>query len=91
MNFIWDTQTGINLVLCIAIVAIGYLAWSRSRSGVILLVAGAFGLFGVSHLASLLSLSGQFNTPLTVIRVAAYLLVVLAVLLEAFRKRVVEE
>jgi hypothetical protein len=91
MNFIWDTQTGINLVLCIAIVAIGYLAWNRTRSGVILLVAGAFGLFGVSHLASLFGLSGQFNMPLTVIRVAAYLLVVLAVLLEAFRKRVVEE
>jgi hypothetical protein len=53
---------------------------------VILLVACAFGLFGISHLASLLGLTGQFNTPLIVIRVAAYLLVTCAVLLEAYRK-----
>ena len=86
MTFTWDTQTGINLVLCIAIVTIGFMAWRRTRSGVILLVACAFGLFGVSHLASLLGLTGQFDTPLIVLRVAAYLLVTCAVLLEAYRK-----
>ena len=86
MNFTWDAQTGINLILCIAIVTIGFMAWRRTRSAVILLVACAFGLFGISHLASLLGLTGQFNTPLIVIRVAAYLLVTCAVLLEAYRK-----
>ena len=90
MNFVWDTQTGINLALCIAIVAIGFLAWQRTDSGVILLVAGAFALFGISHLASLLSLNDDFKTPLIVIRVAAYLLVTLAVLLEASHKKPVE-
>jgi hypothetical protein len=91
MNFNWDAQTAINLVLCIAIVAIGYLAWHRTRSGVILLVAGAFGLFGISHLATLFSLKDDLDTPLIVIRVAAYLLVTLAVLLEARHKRYVAE
>jgi CHASE2 domain-containing sensor protein len=91
MNFNWDAQTAINLAFCIAIVAIGYLAWHRTRSGVILLVAGAFGLFGISHLASLLGLTGDLNTPLIAIRVAAYLLVTLAVLLEARHKRDVAE
>ena len=86
MNFTWDAQTASNLVLCIAIVAIGFLAWQRTHSGVILLVACAFGLFGISHLASLLGLTSQFNTPLIIIRVAAYLLVTCAVLLEAYRK-----
>ena len=89
MNFVWDLQTGINLILCVAIVVIGYVAWQRTQSGVILLVAGAFGLFGISHLASLFSLSDDFKTPLIVIRVAAYLLVTLAVLLEASHKKVV--
>ena len=86
MTFTWDTQTAIDLFLCVAIVAIGFMAWHRTRSSVILLVACAFGLFGISHLASLLGLTGQFNTPLIVIRVAAYLLVTCAVLLEAYRK-----
>jgi hypothetical protein len=89
MNFTWDTLTAINLVLCVAIVAIGFLAWRRTRSGVILLVAGAFGLFGLSHLASLFGLTDELNTPLIIIRVAAYLLVTFAVLLEARGKKVV--
>jgi CHASE2 domain-containing sensor protein len=91
MNFNWDTQTAVNLVLCIAIVAIGFLAWQRHRSGVILLVACAFGLFGVSHLAALFSLTDDLNTPLIVIRVAAYGLVTLAVLIEARHKTVVSD
>jgi CHASE2 domain-containing sensor protein len=91
MNFTWDTLTAINLVLCVAIVAIGFMAWRRTRSGVILLVACAFGLFGLSHLASLFGLSNDLNNPLIIIRVAAYLLVVLAVLLEASHKKVVAE
>jgi CHASE2 domain-containing sensor protein len=88
MNFTWDTLTGINLALCIAIVVIGFLAWQRTRSWVILLVACAFALFGLSHLASLLGLSDDLDTPLIVIRVTAYLLVTLAVLLEARGKKV---
>jgi CHASE2 domain-containing sensor protein len=89
MDFTWDTLTAVNLVLCIAIVVIGFMAWQRTRSGVILLVACAFGLFGLSHLASLFGLSDDLNNPLIVIRVAAYLLVTGAVLLEARGKKVV--
>ena len=87
MNFVWDTLTGINLILCIAIVAIGYLAWQRTNSKLILLVAGAFALFGISHLASLLSLNDDLESPLIVVRVAAYVLVTLAVLMEARHKK----
>ncbi len=88
MNFTWDTLTGINLALCIAIVVIGVLAWQRTRSWVVLLVACAFALFGLSHLASLFGLSHDLNDPLIIIRVTAYLLVTLAVLLEARGKGV---
>jgi hypothetical protein len=91
MNFSWDTLTGINLLLCIAIVVIGFLAWQRTRSWVILLVACAFALFGLSHLASLFGLSDELDTPLIVIRVTAYLLVTLAVLVEARSKKAVAE
>ena len=87
MNFTWDTTTAVNLVLCIAIVAIGFMAWQRTSSGVILLVAAAFGLFGLSHLATLFGLTDDLNTPLIIIRVSAYVLVTLAVLLEASHKK----
>ena len=53
----------------------------------ILLVACAFALFGLSHLATLFSLKDDLETPLIVVRVAAYLLVTLAVLLEARHKK----
>jgi hypothetical protein len=89
VNFTWDTLTAINLFLCIAIVAIGFTAWRRTRSGVVLLVACAFGLFGLSHLASLFGLSDDLNNPLIIIRVAAYLLVTGAVLLEVRSKKAV--
>jgi len=91
MEFSWDNLTGINLVLCVAIVVIGYVAWRRTRSVVVLLVACAFALFGLSHLASLFSLSDDLENPLIVVRVAAYLLVVLAVLVEARHKKAAAE
>ena len=87
MAWHWDTLVGINLLLSIAIVAIGYLAWRRTRSWVILLVACAFALFGLSHLATLFSLDDDLKSVLITIRVVAYLLVVGAVLIEARRKR----
>jgi hypothetical protein len=87
VNFVWDTLTGINLVLCIAIVAIGYLAWKRTGSRLILLVGGAFALFGISHLASLFSLNDDLEQVLIFVRVAAYILVALALLMEARRKK----
>ena len=87
MAWHWDTLVGINLLLSIAIVAIGYLAWRRTRSWVILLVACAFALFRLSHLATLFSLDDDLKSVLITIRVVAYLLVVGAVLIEARRKR----
>ena len=87
MAFSWDTQTGVNLILCVAIVVVGYFAWKRTGSYVILLVAGAFALFGISHLATLLSLNDDLETPLIALRVAAYLLVTGAVIVEARRKK----
>jgi hypothetical protein len=91
MEWTWDTIVFTNLVLCIAIVAIGYVAWQRARSSVILLVTCAFALFGLSHLASLFGLNDELKTALIVIRIAAYLLVVLAVLLEARSKKAVAQ
>ena len=75
MQYHWDTLTFINLILCILILAFGILGWQRSKSRVALYVGIAFGLFGISHLATLLGLGTTLNIGLIVVRTLAYLLV----------------
>ncbi len=91
MKFSWDTVVFTNLVLCVAIMVIGYLAWRRTKSSVVLLVAAAFTLFGLSHLASLFSLQDDLENALIAVRVAAYLLVTGAVIVEARHKTAAAE
>ena len=52
MTFTWDPLYGMNLLLCIIIFVLGVLGNRRSKSSVPLLIGIAFGLFGVSHLAT---------------------------------------
>lgn len=86
MHFTWNTLTFINLFLCVAILVFGIIGWQRKKSRVVLYVATAFGLFGLSHLASLLSLSNALNIVLITIRSAAYLLVAYTLFLVAYGK-----
>jgi len=85
MQFSWDTMTFVNLILCIVILIFGILGYQRSKSQVVLFVGLAFGLFGLTHLATLLGLKDSLNTILIIIRTAAYLLVTYALFLAAFR------
>jgi len=87
MSFAWDTITFINLVLCIVILVFGIVGWQRTKNPVPLYIAIAFGLFGLSHLATLFSLKDSLNTILIIIRLLAYLLVAYAVYLMVFRKK----
>lgn len=85
MQFTWDTMTFINLLLCIVILIFGILGYQRSKSRVVLYVGCAFGLFGLSHLATLLGLKDALNAVLIVVRTAAYLIVAYALYLAAFK------
>jgi len=87
MHFNWDAITFINLVLCILILVFGIMGWQRSNNRVPLYIAIAFGLFGLSHLATLLSLNTSLSFLLILIRLLAYLLVTYSVYLMAFRKK----
>jgi len=87
MSFAWDTITFINLVLCIVILVFGIVGWQRTKNPVPLYIAIAFGLFGLSHLATLFNLKDSLNTILIIIRLLAYLLVAYAVYLMVFRKK----
>jgi len=86
MQFTWNTLTFINLILCILILVFGIISWQRTKSRVALYVGIAFGLFGLSHLATLLGLNIALNTVLIVVRTLAYLLVAYALFLAAYSK-----
>jgi hypothetical protein len=74
----WDPIIFINLILCIIILVLGYLIFKKSGEKLPLYVGVAFGLFGVSHSATLAGLKIPLTLPLIVIRTLAYLLVIYA-------------
>ena len=84
MNFQWDTIYGINLILCVIILIFGIVGYRRSKSTLPLYIGIAFGLFGLSHLATLLSLKEDLKTVLIVVRTLAYLIVVYTVYQTAY-------
>jgi len=78
MTFTWDPIYTLNLVLCIVILVFGYLGYKKKEDKVPLYIGIAFGLFGISHLATLLSLKETLTDFLIIIRTLAYLIVVFA-------------
>ncbi|OPY38447.1 MAG: hypothetical protein A4E35_00870 [Methanoregula sp. PtaU1.Bin051] len=74
----WDPILFINLVLCIIIVALGYLCSVRAGERLPLYIAAAFGLFGISHAATLAGFKVPLTIPLILVRTLAYLLVIFA-------------
>ncbi len=78
MTFEWDPILFINLVLCIIIVVLGYLCSVKTGENLPLYIAAAFGLFGISHAATLAGLKNPLTIPLILIRALAYLLVIFA-------------
>ena len=77
----------VNLILCIVILVFGIISWQRKKSQIALLVGIAFGLFGLSHLATLLGLNTSLSAVLIVIRTLAYLLVAYAMFLAAYSEK----
>jgi hypothetical protein len=71
-----DPLVATNLLLCIIILVMGIVENTKSKTHLPLYVGIAFGLFGVSHLMTLLGLATSFSVLLIVIRLAAYILVI---------------
>ena len=87
MNIVWDPIYVVNLILCAIILVFGIIGWSRSKRVFPLYIGIAFGLFGLSHLATILGLKATLEVPLIVIRTLAYLIVVFTVYKMAFGSR----
>lgn len=73
-----DPITVLNLALSIAIFVLGCWGYEKRKNGAALCVGVAFGLFGVSHLLTLLGFGLSFGTVLIAVRTAAYLTVAFA-------------
>jgi len=71
-----DLVTLANLLLCLAIVAMGLLGYRRSKHALPLMLAMVFALFGISHLMVLLGLFEDLEMAVFAIRIAGYALVI---------------
>jgi hypothetical protein len=87
MSIVWDPITTVNLVLCIIILVFGVVGFRRSGKAFPLYIGIAFGLFGLSHLATLLGLKDSLAGLLIVVRTLAYLLVAFALYQVAFSSK----
>jgi len=76
----------VNLILCIIIVVFGYLGFKKAKEAWPLYIAISFGLFGLSHLLTLLGLREALTGFLIAIRTIAYLLVAFTLYRVAFKK-----
>ena len=76
----------VNLILCITIVVFGCLGFKKTKDKWPLYIAISFGLFGLSHLLTLLGLREALTGFLIAIRTGAYLLVAYTLYRVAFRK-----
>ena len=81
-----DVITLINLILCVIIVIFGCIGYKKARVTWPLFLAITFGLFGLSHLLTLLGLKDCLTAFLIAIRTIAYLLVVYILYRVAFKK-----
>jgi hypothetical protein len=70
--------TTVNLILCVIILVFGIWLYVRKQYEVPLYIGLAFGLFGFSHLLTLLRLAAGVVSLLIVVRIVAYLLVIFA-------------
>jgi len=75
-----DPITAVNFVLTIVIFALGVALYGRKKNVMALYIGIAFGLFAISHLATLLGLAASLVVPLIVVRTVAYIIVILALL-----------
>lgn len=66
----------INLLLCLAIVAIGLIGYRRSKHKLPLMLSVVFAIFALSHILVMAGISGELDTIVYALRILAYGLVI---------------
>jgi len=78
MTLVLDPMYIVNLTLCIIILLLGFFGYRKKGNPAPLYIGIAFGLFGISHLATILGLKTALEAFLIVIRTVAYFVVIFA-------------
>lgn len=81
MVLVPDLVSVINTVLCVIIVILGLLVYTRKGEMSALLIGIAFGLFGISHIYNILGLAVSWEAALITARLCGYVLVIAALYL----------
>ncbi len=79
MHFVMDPVNIVNLILCILILIFGINSYNKTKDKIRLYIVIAFGIFGFSHLMALMGLEETLEIFLIIIRIIAYLLVLISV------------
>jgi uncharacterized membrane protein len=75
-----DTTALVNLTLCVIIVLVAIWAYMKKQTKLPLYVGVGFGLFGISHFATVIDVYSDLYDGLLVLRVIGYLLVIFGLL-----------
>jgi hypothetical protein len=81
MVFDLDIVNLINLVLCVIIVILGILVYAKKEAIGALFISLAFGLFGISHIYTLLGLGTTWQYAMISARTSGYILIIAALYL----------
>jgi hypothetical protein len=83
----WDPVTTFNLFLSAGISALGIAGWARVKNALALFIGIAFGLFALSHLATILGRAESLEALLILMHATAYIFVAIAVYKVAFPRK----
>jgi hypothetical protein len=86
----WDPVTTFNLVLSVGVFVLAMIGWARVRNALALFIGLAFGLFALSHLATVLRWNESLEALLILLRAVGYVFVIVAVYKVAFPKKKTE-
>jgi Na+/proline symporter len=78
MTLFSDPVMIVNLIVCVIILVLGFLVYRKRENIDALLIGIAFGLFGLSHLYTLLGLTMWPEITFVMLRLAGYILVAVA-------------
>lgn len=81
-----DIVALLNLIFTIIVFALGIWGYTRKRNDVLLYIGIAYGIFALSHLLTVLGFAVSLTVLLIIIRIIAYLLLILGVYKLAVKK-----
>jgi hypothetical protein len=67
-----DAIGTVNFLLNLAIIAVGYLGYSKNKNQIYLYMTIAFSFFAVTNLLTALELAAQYTLPMIFLRVIGY-------------------